>query len=95
MSMESRKYLQIITKPEAPGRYEIYPMYRVDIPEYFGGYLTWDFDERGNYVYRQFLHMCSEFLDEVEIPPGDPAGQLQWICYRKDLYPGVCYNFAG
>ena len=29
-------------KPEAPGRYEIYPMDRVDIPEYFGGYLTWD-----------------------------------------------------
>lgn len=57
-------------KPEAPGRYEIYPMDRVDIPEYFGGYLTWDFDERGNYVYRQFLHMCSEFLDEVEIPQG-------------------------
>ena len=45
-------------------------MDRVDIPEYFGGYLTWDFDERGNYVYRQFLHMCSEFLDEVEIPRG-------------------------
>ena len=42
----------------------------MDIPEYFGGYLTWDFDERGNYVYRQFLHMCSEFLDEVEIPQG-------------------------
>lgn len=72
-------------KPETPGRYEIYPMDRVDVPDYFSGYLAWDYDDRGNYIYEQILYMCSEYLSEIEVPQG-----IQQVSF-SGYYTGTIY----
>ncbi len=74
-------------EPEAPGRYEIYPMEKVELPAELGVVLAWDFDDDGQYIYEQMLNQCDNNTEELVVPQGIQRISLGSFTVGKVIIP--------